>query len=55
KELLSVLENAVSEVEDMHGRFAHVSGMSFTYLSTNPPGSRIENVRVAGFLKTVYG
>jgi 2',3'-cyclic-nucleotide 2'-phosphodiesterase (5'-nucleotidase family) len=47
-DLLSALENGVSEVEDAAGRFPQVSGMSFTYDPSRPPGSRIVAVEVGG-------
>ena len=47
-DLLAALENGVSDVENTAGRFPQVSGMSFTYDPTRPPGSRIVAVEVAG-------
>ncbi|MEM1108594.1 MAG: bifunctional metallophosphatase/5'-nucleotidase [Planctomycetota bacterium] len=39
-----VLENAVSQVENVGGRFAQVSGFSFTYDPQADPGSRVIDV-----------
>ncbi|NKB28672.1 MAG: multifunctional 2',3'-cyclic-nucleotide 2'-phosphodiesterase/5'-nucleotidase/3'-nucleotidase [Rhodobacteraceae bacterium] len=46
--LVAALENAVSEVADGGGRFAQVSGMSYTATLSNEVGSRISNVMVGG-------
>jgi len=49
--LLDVLENAVSEVENVDGRFLQVSdGFVFSYDSSAAAGSRIVDVSVAGTL-----
>lgn len=42
KDLLDALENAVSAYPKLEGRFPQVSGVSFVFNSTKPPGSRIE-------------
>lgn len=47
-DLLAALENAVSQVEDDAGRFAQVSGMSYAYDPSRPPGSRIVEVAIGG-------
>jgi 2',3'-cyclic-nucleotide 2'-phosphodiesterase (5'-nucleotidase family) len=47
-DLLAALENGVSQVEADAGRFAQVSGMSYAYDPTRPPGSRIVEVEVGG-------
>jgi 5'-nucleotidase/UDP-sugar diphosphatase len=47
-DLLAALENGVSQVEDKAGRFPQVSGMTFSYDASKPPGSRIVEVKVAG-------
>jgi 5'-nucleotidase len=39
-----ILENAVSRVEDVSGRFAQVAGFSFEYNPSGTPGSRVINV-----------
>ena len=44
--LLAALENAVSEVAEGGGRFAQVSGMSYTATLSNEVGNRISNVMV---------
>ena len=46
--LLAALENAVSEVAEGGGRFAQVSGMSYTATLSNEVGNRISNVMVGG-------
>ena len=47
-DLLAALENGVSEIEDDAGRFAQVSGMSYAYDPSRPPGSRIVEAEVNG-------
>jgi 5'-nucleotidase / UDP-sugar diphosphatase len=47
-DLLAALENGVSQTEDDAGRFAQVSGMSYAYDPSRPPGSRIVEVEVGG-------
>lgn len=42
KDLLAALENAVSAYPKLEGRFPQVSGVSFVFNSTKPPGSRVE-------------
>jgi 5'-nucleotidase len=42
------LENGVSQVEEVAGRFPQVSGMTFTWDPAAEPGSRITEVMVAG-------
>lgn len=46
--LLEVLENAVSRVEFVDGRFAQVAGLEFSYDASQPAGSRIIDVTVGG-------
>lgn len=48
KQLFDALENSVSLAEHNAGRFAQVSGMSFTVDLSQDPGSRVSNVLVAG-------
>ena len=48
RSLVSALENAVSQVEKGAGRFAQVSGLTFTFDASAPPGSRVSEVMVAG-------
>ncbi len=42
------LENGVSQVEKVAGRFPQVSGLSFTYDPKQPVGHRITSVSIAG-------
>ncbi len=46
--LKDVLENAVSNVEGVDGRFAQVAGFEFTYDASLAPGSRVLEVIVGG-------
>ncbi len=43
-QLKALLENAVSKVEQVSGRFAQVAGMCFTYDPGVAPGSRVRDV-----------
>ena len=45
-QVLLALENAVSQVEKGAGRFAQVSGLTFTYDPTAEPGSRVSEVMI---------
>ena len=47
-DLLAALENGVSQVEDTAGRFPQVSGISFVFDPSLPPGSRIVEAAVGG-------
>lgn len=47
-DLLSALENGVSQVEQKAGRFPQVSGLSFRYDPSRPPGQRVVEVRIGG-------
>ncbi len=47
-DILAALENGVSRVEDVQGRFPQVSGMSFVFDAGKEAGSRIEEVMVGG-------
>ncbi len=47
-DLLAALENGVSRVEDVQGRFPQVSGMTFVFDAGKEAGSRIEEVMVGG-------
>ena len=47
-DVLAALENGVSRVEDVNGRFPQVSGLSFTFDPSKDAGSRIEEVSVGG-------
>ncbi len=56
--LLSALENGVSQIEEGAGRFPQVSGMSFKVDVSQPAGSRLSDVMIAGQpldLEAVYG
>jgi 2',3'-cyclic-nucleotide 2'-phosphodiesterase (5'-nucleotidase family) len=46
--LRGMLDLSVSSVEERHGRFLQVSGMSFTYDPAAPPGRRVREVLVGG-------
>ncbi len=47
-DVLAALENGVSRIEDVNGRFPQVSGLSFVFDPSREPGSRIEEVTVDG-------
>jgi 5'-nucleotidase / UDP-sugar diphosphatase len=47
-DLLMALENGVSQVGDGAGRFPQVSGMSFTFDPSRPPGSRVVEAAIGG-------
>ncbi|MDB5657458.1 MAG: bifunctional metallophosphatase/5-nucleotidase [Cypionkella sp.] len=47
-QLLGALENAVSQVEKGAGRFAQVSGLTFSYDPSAEPGSRVSKVMIGG-------
>ena len=46
--LRAALENGVSGIEHGAGRFPHVSGMTFRFDASKPPGSRVDGVTVGG-------
>ncbi|WP_027954931.1 cell wall-binding repeat-containing protein [Halobacillus kuroshimensis] len=46
QQVWDALENAVSDIENTGGRFAHVSGMKYTFDRSNKAGDRIVNVKV---------
>ncbi len=48
RQVREALEHGVSAVEEGAGRFPQVSGLSFTYTLSAPPGSRVKEVMVAG-------
>lgn len=48
RRILEALEHGVSSVEEGAGRFPQVSGLSFRYARSAPPGSRVREVRVGG-------
>lgn len=47
-DLKSMMENALSRIEHVDGRFLNVSGMSVTYNSKHEPGNRVKSVSIAG-------
>ncbi len=47
-QLKSILENSVSLVENVKGRFLQVSGINVSYCSDKPPGSRIQSIIYKG-------
>jgi 2',3'-cyclic-nucleotide 2'-phosphodiesterase (5'-nucleotidase family) len=47
-DLLAALENGVSEVENIAGRFPHLSGMSVTFDPAAAKGQRIVSAKVGG-------
>ena len=47
-ELLAALENGVGRIEEGAGRFPHVSGMTYRFDASKPPGGRIAGVTVGG-------
>ena len=46
EDLVAALENGVSKVEDVEGRFPQVAGMRFTWSYGAEPGTRIRSVEV---------
>lgn len=56
--LVAALENGVSQVEEVKGRFPQVAGVSFTFDASAEVGSRVSDVMVAGApvdLAKMYG
>lgn len=47
-QLLAAMENGLSRVEDLKGRFLHVSGMEVNYCLDNPAGARVNSIKVGG-------
>jgi 5'-nucleotidase / UDP-sugar diphosphatase len=47
-DLRTALEEGVSLVEDVAGRFPHVSGLTFVFDARRPRGSRVLDVKVGG-------
>ena len=43
-DLLVALENGVSEVEEVAGRFPQVAGLSYAFDASEPPGERVSDV-----------
>lgn len=48
KQILDALENSVSQIDTLKGRFLHVSGMSVVYDTSKPKLKRIIHVEVGG-------
>ena len=48
EELRAALENGVSQVEELAGRFPQIAGMSLVYDPQAPEGARVVTVEVAG-------
>ncbi|WP_457577075.1 bifunctional metallophosphatase/5'-nucleotidase [Desulfomarina sp.] len=48
RQLLESLENGLSGISELKGRFPHVSGITVQYNPKNPPGRRVVRVTVAG-------
>jgi len=46
KQIVTALENGVSQVEQLTGRFPQVSGLRFSWDAASPPGNRIKSVEV---------
>ncbi len=47
-DLLGALENGVSEIENIGGRFPHLSGMTMVFDPSAPKGKRIVSAKVGG-------
>ncbi len=47
-QILAAIENGVSQVEKGSGRFPQVSGMSYVYDPSAPPGSRVTEIMIGG-------
>lgn len=47
-QLMEALENGVSQIEEGAGRFPQVAGMTFTFDASQPAGSRVSDVMIAG-------
>lgn len=46
KEIIEALENGVSQIEDVAGRFPQVAGLKFGFDPNQPAGSRVHSVQV---------
>ncbi|MEL7167045.1 MAG: 5'-nucleotidase C-terminal domain-containing protein, partial [Pseudomonadota bacterium] len=46
--MIDALENGVSQIEEVKGRFPQVAGMSFAFDAAQPAGARISDVMVGG-------
>jgi 5'-nucleotidase/UDP-sugar diphosphatase len=47
-ELLQMMENSVSRIEHIDGRFLNISGMNAVYDSSSPVGARLKSLNIAG-------
>ena len=45
-DLLVALENGVSQVEEVQGRFPQVAGLTYAFDASKPPGERVSDVMV---------
>ena len=45
-DLAAALENGVSQIEDVAGRFPQVAGMKYSFDRSKPPGERITDIQV---------
>ncbi|EED20999.1 5'-nucleotidase, putative [Talaromyces stipitatus ATCC 10500] len=48
REVVEALENGVSQLPALEGRFPQVSNITFEYTASSPPGSRINWVKLGG-------
>merc|ERR1712190_113103 len=50
EKIMRVLENAVSQYPRLEGRFAQVSGVTFTFDASKPSGQRLihESIKIGG-------
>lgn len=48
KDVVAALEHGVSKFPEPNGAFPHVAGITFTLDASQPVGSRVSNVKVAG-------
>jgi 2',3'-cyclic-nucleotide 2'-phosphodiesterase (5'-nucleotidase family) len=48
EEIWQAVENGLSAIEEVKGRFPHVSGMEVTYDSEKQSGSRVSSIQVGG-------
>ncbi|MCO6452953.1 MAG: 5'-nucleotidase C-terminal domain-containing protein [Caldilineales bacterium] len=54
-DLKAILENAYSRIENVDGRFAHIAGMAVVLDTTQPAGSRVQQVVLADGTMVVKG
>ena len=48
KDLLAALENGVSNIAELRGKYPHISGIRMVYDSNKPAGNRIDSVMING-------